>query len=210
MLRVALCDDHPIVREGIKRILSAHSDIRVEAEVGTGAELMAAAAERKLDVIVLDMSLPDMSGLDVLKNLRAAGNPVRVLVLSMHPEEQYASRVLKAGADGYLEKESVPTELENAIRHVARGGKYITPKLAEHLATDLSGKTAKEPHELLSDREYQVLTLIASGKGIKEIAHELSLSPPTVATYRARVLEKLGLSTTVELVRYALEHGLVE
>jgi two-component system, NarL family, invasion response regulator UvrY len=210
MLRIALCDDHPLIREGMKRILLAHSDIRVEVEAGTGAELLAAADAHRLDVVILDVSLPDMSGLDVLKNLRAAQKPVKVLVLSMHPEEQYASRVLRAGADGYLQKESVPAELEKAVRHVARGGKYITPTLAEHLATDLTGNAAKDPHELLSDREYEVLCLLAGGKSVKEIAGMLSISPPTVATYRARLLEKLGLATTVDLVRYALDNGLVE
>jgi two-component system, NarL family, invasion response regulator UvrY len=210
MLHIALCDDHPLIREGMKRILLQRSDIRIDAEVGTGAELLARSAERRFDVIILDVSLPDMNGLDVLKNLKASGSGAGVLVLSMHPEEQYAARALKAGADGYLQKESVPEELENAVRRIAQGGKYITPSLAERLALDLEGKARKAPHELLSDREYQVLCMLASGKGIKDIALTLSLSPPTVATYRARVLEKLGLSSTVDLVRYALDHGLVD
>jgi two-component system, NarL family, invasion response regulator UvrY len=210
MLRIALCDDHPLVREGMKRILLQHSDITIEAEVGTGAELLSRTADHRFDVIILDVSLPDMNGLDVLKNLKASGSAAGVLVLSMHPEAQYAARALKAGADGYMQKESVPAELETAVRRIAQGGKYITPSLAERLALGLEGKADRPPHELLSDREYQVLCMLASGKGIKDIAHALSLSPPTVATYRARVLEKLDLSSTVELVRYALAHGLVE
>jgi two-component system, NarL family, invasion response regulator UvrY len=210
MLRLALCDDHPIFRQGLTAILALHSDIRVELEVGSGAELLQQSAGKKLDVVVLDISLPDMSGLDVVKALRAAGSTAGVLILSMHPEEQYARRVLKAGASGYLQKDSPPDELVAAIRKIARGGRYITSSLAERLALDLEGKADKPPHELLSDREYQVLCLLAAGKGVKEIAHELTLSAPTVSTYRARVFEKLGISSTAELVRYALEHRLVE
>jgi len=210
MLKIALCDDHPIFREGLTKILKLQSDIRVEVEVGNGAELLQRITGTHLDVIILDISLPDMSGLDVLKTLQASGCTAGVLMLSMHPEEQYAKRVLKAGAAGYLRKDSPPEELVSAIRRIAKGGKYVTTSLAERFALDLEGKTQKLPHELLSDREYQVLCLLASGKGIKEIAHELSLSAPTVSTYRARVLEKLGLTSTVELVRYALAHGLIE
>jgi two-component system invasion response regulator UvrY len=210
MLRIALCDDHPIFREGLKRILLQQPDIKVDLDVGSGADLLAGAAGHHIDVIILDIALPDMNGLDVLKALQAAGTRAGVLVLSMHPEEHYARRVLKAGASGYLQKESPPDELLSAIRRIAKGGKYVTPSLAERLAIELEGNRDKAPHELLSDREYQVLCLLAGGKGVKEIALSLSVSAPTVSTYRARVLEKLGLSTTVELVRYALERGLIE
>jgi two-component system invasion response regulator UvrY len=210
MLRILLCDDHPIVREGLKRILLQQSDIKVVEEAGSGAELLAKGAASRFDVIILDITLPDMNGLDVLKNLQAVGNKAAVLVLSMHPEEQYATRALKAGAAGYLQKESAPAELVSAVRKIARGGRYVTQSLAERLAFDMVGSGDREPHELLSDREYQVLCLLASGKGIKEIALELSLSAPTIATYRSRVMTKLGLSSTVDLVRYALGHKLVE
>ena len=210
MLRILLCDDHPILREGLKKILLAQSDIKVVEEAGSGSELLEKSAASHFDVIILDITLPDMNGLEVLKNLQASGHPASVLVLSMHPEEQYATRALKAGASGYLQKESAPAELVTAVRKIARGGKYVTPSLAERLAVDLVGPGDKEPHELLSDREYQVLTLLASGKGIKEIALELSLSAPTIATYRSRVMTKLNLGSTVDLVRYALEHKLVE
>jgi two-component system, NarL family, invasion response regulator UvrY len=210
MLRVALCDDHPIVREGIRGVLSRQSDIRIEVETSTGSELLREIAGKKIDVIVLDITLPDMNGLDVLKTLQGEGNHAAVLMLSMHPEEHYAVRVLKGGAAGYLQKESVAEELVAAVRTVAQGKKYVTQTLAERLALDLHDKSTRPPHELLSDREYQVLCMLAAGKPIKQIAAELALSAPTIATYRARVLEKLGLSSTVDLVRYALEHKLVE
>jgi two-component system, NarL family, invasion response regulator UvrY len=210
MLKIALCDDHPIFRQGLTTILHPLSDIRVDLEVGSGAELLAQSSGRHLDVIVLDISLPDMNGLDVIKALRAAGVTAGVLVLSMHPEEQYARRVLKAGGSGYLQKDSPPDEFIAAIRKIARGGRYVTASLAESLALDLEGRADMPAHELLSDREYQVLCLLASGKGVKEIAHELGLSAPTVSTYRARVFEKLGISSTAELVRYALGQGLIE
>lgn len=210
MLHVIVCDDHPIFREGLKKILLPYSDIKVDAEAGTGAELLEKVKGKRCDVIILDISLQDMNGLDVVKALPASGSKAAILILSMHPEEHYALRALKAGASGYLQKESVPEELVNAIRKIARGGKYVTPSLAERLAYQLEPNTEKAPHELLSDREYQVLCLLASGKGVKEIAAELAVSPPTVATYRARVLAKLNLTTTVDLVRYALRKGLVE
>jgi two-component system invasion response regulator UvrY len=210
MIHIALCDDHPLLREGVKRILLQQSDFRVEVEAGSAAELLEGIADRRIDVIILDITLPDRNGLDVLKSLEAAGHRAAVLVLSMHPEEQYAMRALKAGAAGYLQKESVPDELVTAVRRISQGRKYVTATLAERLALDVGDRGAKTPHELLSDREYQVLCLLASGRGVKDIASELSLSSPTVGTYRARILAKLGLSTTVELVRYALEHKLVE
>lgn len=210
MLKIALCDDHPIFRQGLTTTLQPQSDIKVELETGSGSELLRLSAGVHLDVIVLDISLPDMNGLDVIKALRAAGSTSGVLVLSMHPEEQYARRVLKAGAAGYLQKDSPPEEFIAAIRKIARGGRYVTASLAERLALDLEGRADMPGHELLSDREYQVLSLLAAGKGVKEIAHELTLSAPTVSTYRARVFEKLGISSTAELVRYAIQHGLVE
>ena len=210
MLRIALCDDHPIFREGLKRILMQSSDIRVEVEAGKAAELLQDIEGKPIDIIVLDIALPDMNGLDVLKKLRSSGNPVGVLMLSMHPEEQYAIRALRAGASGYLQKESVPSELLTAVRRIASGRRYITESMADRLAQELSTNQDKPPHEFLSDREYQVLCLLGSGKSVKEIAFELSLTPATVATYRARVLSKLSLSSTVELVRYALEHKLID
>ncbi len=210
MVRIVLCDDHPLLREGLKRILTQQADFRVVDEAGSGSELLSRLETGRFDVIILDITLPDMNGIDVLKAIQASEHHAAVLVLSMHPEQQYALRALKAGAAGYLQKESVPDELVTAVRRIAQGRKYVTASLAERLALDLEDKSARPPHELLSDREYQVLCLLASGKGVKDIAHELQLSSPTVATYRARVLSKLGLSTTVELVRYALANKLVE
>jgi two-component system invasion response regulator UvrY len=210
MLKIALCDDHPIFREGLKRILLEQPDIKVEEEVGSGAELLQKATEGRFDVIILDIALPDMNGLDVLKALQASGNRTGVLMLSMHPEKHYAQRVLKAGASGYLQKESAPEELVSAVRAIAKGNKYITASLAERLVDGIDGDRERAPHELLSDREYQVLCLLASGKRAKEIAYELCLSVPTISTYRARLLEKLGLSSVADLIRYALEHKLVQ
>jgi len=210
MLRIALCDDHPIFRKGLTTILQLQPDIRVELEAGSGAELLRGAVGARLDVIVLDISLPDMNGLDVIKALRGADVPAGVLVLSMHPEEQYARRVLKAGASGYLQKDSPPEELLEAIRKIAKGRRYVSAGFAESLALDLAGRASASPHELLSDREYQVLCLFASGRRVKEIASELNLSAPTVSTYRARIFEKIGTTSTAGLVRFALDHGLVE
>jgi two-component system invasion response regulator UvrY len=210
MLKIALCDDHPIFRQGLRTILDQQPDIRVAEEAGSGSELLRQVEGKQLDVIVLDISLPDMNGLDVIKALQASGCRAGVLVLSMHPEGHYARRVLKAGASGYLQKDSPPEEFIGAIRKIGRGGRYITAGLADSLVLDLEGKTDAHPYDVLSDREYQVLCLLAAGKGVKEIAAELSLSAPTVSTYRARVYQKLGISSTAGLVRYALQHGIIE
>jgi len=208
MLRVVICDDHPIFREGLKKTLSFAPDIRVAGEAGSGAELLRLLEQAPCDVLILDISLPDLSGLELLKLLRERRRGPAVVVLSMHSEEQYAVRALRAGARGYLEKAGVPDELLAALRKVAAGGVYVSQPLAERLALELSSGEAAG--EVLSDREIQVLRLLASGRGVKQIAGELSLSPTTVATYRTRVLAKLRLDSTAELVRYALEHHLLE
>jgi len=208
MLRVVICDDHPIFREGLKKTLSFAPDIRVAGEAGSGAELLRLLEQAPCDVLILDISLPDLSGLELLKLLRERRRGPAVVVLSMHSEEQYAVRALRAGARGYLEKAGVPDELLAALRKVAAGGVYVSQPLAERLALELSSGEAAG--EVLSDRESQVLRLLASGRGVKQIAGELSLSPTTVATYRTRVLAKLRLDSTAELVRYALEHHLLE
>ena len=210
MIKILIADDHPIVRKGLKEILSEHPDMKVLGEAQNSHEVLNLIRKEHWDVVVLDITMPGRDGLDVLKELKKTRPKLPVLVLSIHPEEQYGVRALKAGASGYLQKESAPAELVTAVRKIARGGKYVTPSLAERLAVELVGPGDREPHEVLSDREYQVLTLLASGKGIKEIALELSLSAPTIATYRSRVMTKLRLGSTVDLVRYALEHKLVE
>jgi len=227
MIRVVICDDHPIFREGLKKTLSVHPDIRVVGEAGTAAELLERLADTPCDVLVLDISLPDRNGLEVLGELRASGGPPKpggpplkagaaaapvpaVVVLSMHSEQQYAVRAIRAGASAYIEKASVPLELVNALRKAASGGLYVSPGQAEQLALEVRDGAAMPAHGDLSERELQVLRLLGEGQAIKQIAHRMSLSPSTIATYRARVLLKLKLKTTAELIHYALDQGLVE
>jgi two-component system, NarL family, invasion response regulator UvrY len=209
-VKVIICDDHPIVREGLQKIIGKSGDIVVWAEAGSGPELMEKLGEEHFDVVILDISLPGASGLDVLKTLQGLTPRPAVIVLSMHPEEQYALRALKAGAASYLEKASAPDELVTAIRKVARGGRYIGAALAERLAGALDAAGEKPGHENLSDREYQVLCMLASGKAAKEIAAELFLGSSTIGTYRSRIMAKLGLKNTADLVRYAVSNRLVE
>jgi two-component system invasion response regulator UvrY len=215
MIRVIVCDDHPIFREGLKKTLSVHPDIRVVGEAGSAAELAERLAATPCDVLVLDISLPDRNGLEVLAELRAAGGPAAptapaVVVLSMHSEQQYAVRAIRAGASAYIEKASVPLELVNALRKAAAGGLYVSPGQAEQLALEVSGRATVPAHGELSERELQVLRLLGEGQGSKQIAHRMSISPSTVATYRSRILSKLKLKTTAELIHYALEQGLLE
>ncbi len=209
MIRVLIADDHAVVRQGLKQILGDTPEMVVAGEATTGQEALDKVRAEPWDVVVLDISMPDRSGLDVLKIVRAEWPELPVLVLSMYPEDQYARRVLKAGASGYLTKNSAADELVKAIRKVVRGGKYVSPSLAERLALDLGTDPSRLPHEALSDREFQVLQLIATGKSARAIAAELSLSVKTVSTYRARVLEKLNLRTTAELIHYALQNHLI-
>jgi two-component system invasion response regulator UvrY len=198
------------VRRGVLQILEDIPDMVAAGEASTGREVLRAVQEHDYDVLVLDIAMPDGGGLEVLKQLQSLKPNLRVLVLSMYPEKQYALRALKAGAAGYLTKESAPEELIAAIRKVARGGKYVTQSLAEKLAVELGDEVEKAPHEALSDREYQVMCLLTSGKTLTEIAADLSLSIKTVSTYRTRILDKLNLKSTADIIRYALEHGLVE
>jgi two-component system, NarL family, invasion response regulator UvrY len=209
MIKIFIADDHPVVRMGIKQILSEVKDMTVADEAGTGQETIKKVVKNDYDVILLDISMPGRNGLDILRELKNKKPKIPVLILSIYPEDQYAVRVLKLGAAGYLTKESVPEELINAIRKVANGRKYISASLAEKLASDLELNTDKPPHENLSDREYQVLCLLASGKRLKDIADTLDLSIKTISTYRTRILEKMKMDNNAELIRYALQNNLV-
>ena len=210
MIRVLIADDHPIVRQGLQQILGDTPEMRVVGEATNGQEALDMVRAEAWDVVVLDISMPDHSGLDILKQLTSERPGLPVLVLSMYSEDQFAMRVLKAGARGYLTKESAPEELVKAIRKVVSGGTYVSACLAEKLAFDIGADSSKLPHEALSDREFQVLRLIAAGKSVKEIAAELSLSVKTVSTYRARLLEKMNLETNAELIHYAIQNHLID
>jgi DNA-binding NarL/FixJ family response regulator len=210
MIKVFIADDHPIVREGLKQVLADASDMVVTGEANNGRELIHQLRNNSYDVLILDISMPGMSGLDVLKQLKIEKPELPVLVLSVHSEDQYAVRVLRAGASGYLTKASAPDELIGAIRKVLSGGRYISSFLGEKLASELDLETDKPLYETLSDREYQVLCLIASGKTVKEAADELSLSVKTISTYRTRILEKMNMKTNAELTHYAIKNRLVE
>jgi len=210
MIKVFIADDHPIVRQGLRQILSGLPDMEVAGEAANAQETLEQVRAGGWDVLVLDITMPDRSGFDILKELKHEQPHLPVLVLSIHAEEQLAVRVLKAGASGYLTKENAPDELVKAIRKVVSGGKYISRGLAESLAFGLDTDSARPRHEALSDREFQVMQLMASGKTLTEIAEELSLSTKTVSTYRTRLLHKMNLETNAEIIRYALENGLIE
>lgn len=210
MTRVIICDDHALIRRGIRDTLADATDIEVVGEAGDYGELRALMRQHSCDVLVLDINMPGRSGLDVLHVLKDEGNPVKVLVVSMYPEDQYALRALKAGAHGYVNKGGDPAVLVQAVRTVSQGRKYITPEIAQLLAENIGKDQETEaPHEKLSDRELQTLVMIASGKRLSDIATELTLSPKTVSVYRARVLEKLALANNSELTVYAIRNGLV-
>ena len=209
MIRIIIVDDHTVVRRGLKQILSEESDMSVVAEAQNAQEMLALVQKQPCDVIVADISMPGRSGLDVLKELKQDHPKLPVLVLSMHPEDQYAVRALKLGASGYMTKESAPEELVKAIRKVVSGGRYVSPSLAEKLAVDLAVDTDRSPHEALSEREHQVFTMIARGKTVKEIGDELALSVKTVSTYRTRILEKMAMKNNAELIHYAISNRLV-
>ena len=209
MIKVILCDDHALIRRGIRDTLSDAVDIEVVGEAGDYGELRALMRGLSCDVLVLDINLPGRNGLDVLHVLKDEGSPIKVLVVSMYPEDQYAIRSLRAGAYGYVNKGGDPQLIVQAVRTVAQGRKYVTPEIAQMLVESLTTPAGENPHDRLSDRELQTLVLIASGKRLSDIAEELKLSPKTVSVYRARVLEKLALQNNAELTVYAIRNGLV-
>jgi two-component system invasion response regulator UvrY len=209
VFKILIADDHAIVRRGLIQILQESFPDTVFGEASTGHDVLQQIRAHKWSLLTLDIGLPDRSGIDLLEDIQLADSQLPVLMLSVHPEDQYARRVLKAGAKGYMRKDAAPLELTNAVRKLLRGGKYISTALGERLASDLMEKPAALKHELLSDRELEVLRMMASGKTVTTIAEALTLSSKTVSTYRVRILEKLGLSTTAEMIRYAVEHHLV-
>ena len=213
MIKLFIADDHTIVREGLKQIVADTPDIIVADEASSGHEVLGKVSkmcENDYSVIVLDIAMPGINGLDVLKQIRSQRPGLPVLILSMHPEEQYAVRALRAGASGYLTKESASDELIEAIRKISAGRKYVTSSLAEKLALELKIDAEKPIHDFLSDREYQVMCMIASGKTIKEIADQLFLSVKTISTYRYRILEKMNMKNNAELMHYVIKRGLAE
>jgi len=210
VIRVLIADDHAILRRGLKEILVRDLEGAICGEAEDAEQVLSQVQSQVWDVVILDVTMPGRSGIDVLRDLKQLRPKLPVLVLSMHPEEQYGKRALKAGAAGYMNKESAPEELIKAIEKVLAGGRYVSPLLAEKLAFDLDGNTGRPIHETLSDREFEVLRMIASGRTVTQIAEELHLSVKTVSTYRARILEKMNMATSAELMRYALHNHLLE
>lgn len=209
MIRILVADDHTVVREGIKQILAGQDDMIVEDEAASGQEVLQKVTQKNYDLILLDISMPGRSGLEILDDLKTLHPKIPILILSMHPEEQYAVRTLRAGAAGYLTKASAPQELISAIQKVSRGGKYVTVSLAEKLAFELDAGAEKPRHEKLSNREYQVMLMLASGRSVREVAEELCLSAKTISTYRTRILEKMDMKKNAELTLYAVKNNLI-
>ncbi|MGM0530813.1 MAG: response regulator [Bacteroidota bacterium] len=210
MIRVLIVDDHTIVRKGIRQLLEETDDIRIDGEAGQSSEMFDKLEEKEYDVILLDISLPGRNGVEALKELKGNYPDIPVLILSMYPEEQYALRVMKAGAAGYLTKGSAPDEMVHAIRTVYKGKKYVSTSLAETLAEHVNGYTGSPEYKNLSDREFEVLKRIASGQSLTEIASHLSLSVKTISTYRSRILKKIGLNNNSDIVKYAMKNGLLD
>lgn len=209
MIRVLLADDHAVVRRGLTQILSETGDIQIEGEASSGDELRALAQSKRWDVAILDIHMPGGNGIELLKELRRDNPKACVLVLTGYLEAEYGVRAVRAGAAGFLTKEGAPEQLIEAVRKVAAGGKYVSPELAEALASVVAGEAGWAPHERLSDREFEVLKALAQGRTVSQIGQDLQLSVKTVSTHRTRILRKMNMSTNAELMRYAMTHGLV-
>ncbi|MFW6129441.1 MAG: response regulator [Candidatus Aminicenantaceae bacterium] len=209
-IKVLIADDHAIVRRGIKQVLAEIPGVQVTAEAASGAEVLELIDSSEFDLVLLDISMPRQSGIEVLKQIKWQKPDLPVLVLSIYPEEQFAVRALRAGSSGYLTKESAPDELKQAVIKIARGEKYITSSLAEKLASEISLDRKKMPHEILSDREYEVFNLLASGNTASQVAQKMSLSVKTISTYRSRILSKMNFKTNAQLTHYAFKHNLIE
>jgi len=210
MIRIIIADDHAAIRRGVKDILADEADMEIGAEAATAQELLELVRKQAWDAVVLDISLPGRSGLEVLSELKQERPSLPILVHTMHAEDQFAVRALRAGAAGYLTKDSPPAELVKALRKIVAGGKYVGQTLAEKLAVNVDANIDRAPHEALSDREFQILRLLATGKTVSAIADELSLSVKTISTYRSRILGKMKMKNNAELMRYALHHRVVE
>ena len=208
MINILIVDDHLIVREGIKRIINDTQDMQIISEAANGPDAMNLIYENKYDLILLDISMPGQNGLQTLKLIKKHNKNIPVLMLSMHSEEQYAMRSIKAGASGYMTKDTASSQLVTAIRKINNGRKFISSEVAELLTTDLFHDEEKEPHEHLSDREFEILKMIASGRATKHIAEELSISPKTVSTYRSRILDKLNMRNNSDLIHYVIDYKL--
>jgi DNA-binding NarL/FixJ family response regulator len=210
MIRIVLADDHTILREGLKQLLSAAGDLQVSGEAQNGQEVMERVRSLEFDLLLLDMSMPGKSGIELIKQVHAERPKLRILVLSMHEEHQYAVRAIRAGASGYMTKESASRQLVEAIRKVAAGGAFISSEVAQQLALGAMPNSQGPPHEALSDREFQILRMFAQGKSVSDIAERLNLSVKTVSTHKANILDKMEMQTAAELIRYAITHRLIE
>lgn len=210
MIRILVVDDHELIREGLKKVIRREPDFQIVGEARSAPEVFDLIDKTTADIALLDISLPGRSGLELLADLRERAPKMKILVLSMHPEERFAVRAIRDGASGYLTKETATEELVRAIRKVTAGGKYVSASLAEQLAAEIGSPTLRPIHEILSDREFQVMRMIASGKSVNHIAADLSLSIHTVATYKSRIMQKMHMKNSAEVIRYALEHKLID
>jgi DNA-binding NarL/FixJ family response regulator len=208
-MKILICDDHKIVREGLRQILQQLEEVTLISEAQNGNEALLILKKIKFDILLLDISLPDQNGLVVLKSVKTKWHSTNVLMLSMHPQEQYAIRALQLGASGYLTKDTASEELLMAVRKISAGGKYISQSLAENLALHLDNEMFGQKHEILSQREFEIMIQLANGKSLQEIGHELCISDKTVSTYRSRIMEKMGLNKNTDLTRYCIENKLI-